>query len=288
MAQRKPRTEKDEIEAREVKLRRLFDKRNELNETARDAREQRNQLNDARAKIVEGTKKLRDERDALNAKMREHKERRNAFQQQAKGLIATKQGLRGKLPNEARARLTALERQIQQMEMEHATHPMSVEKERTFLDKLRALTAEAESLRETVAEGEHVSGRLDDVDAEIDRLFKLADDEHKLVVELSEQAQAIHDRIAPAFEDADQLRAKADAVHQEAVALQERANTYHEKAVALIGELEEVRGEKRAERDEIDRVLAEQKAAANEALEPDDEVYDAFLDKLKKGEKLEF
>lgn len=274
-------------ESAEVKLKRLFEKRNDINAIAREAREARDTLNDARRSILDSVAELRNERDLVNRDLQGAKGRRHELQAKAKALIEIKKGKRGKVPMEASARLAFLEREVQRMEMEHATHAMTVQKERDFLDKLRLFTKEANELRGTVSEGQRLLGEMKDLDSEIETLFQQADEEHRKVVELYEKAQALHYKIQPAYEEADLLRAKSDDLHKKAMESQEMANAYHEKAQALIAELDKLRGEDRAQRDEERQLVRDQRKAVDAALTPGEDDFESILEQLKTRGKVE-
>lgn len=279
---------RDKIETAEFKLSKLFEKRNERNQLAREARGERDALNEKRREILDAASDLRDKRDEINGKIQEHKRQRDILQQKAKTLIKKKKGLLGERPDEARARLSQLKEEIADMEQEHQIRPMDPGDEREFIDKLKEKQAEAERLKTIVGEAMGVEDEIGDVDEEIDRLFNEADEHHAKVVELSEKGQAVHEKLEPVYEQADRIKASADERHREAMEIQERANHYHERAVELIQELEELRGEEEAEKEQIEAYMEEQKERADEALEMEEEDFDALMGKLKEGEKLSF
>src|SRR5581483_9825722 len=93
-----------------------------------------------------------------------------------------------------------------------------------------------------------------DIDGKIDELFRMADDAHKRVVELSNEGQTLHDQIGPVLEQLKFLDAKSDEKHQDYIAKRKEADEFHAKAMGLRGEVEKLRearakayGERRAE-----------------------------------------
>src|SRR5437868_4102257 len=70
----------------------LLEQRNTMNDLARKAADERNQLNEQRRGKAAGIEASKVARDAANEEMRKHKELRNAYQDQAKALIAEKKG----------------------------------------------------------------------------------------------------------------------------------------------------------------------------------------------------
>lgn len=226
----------------EKDFRRLIEKRNELNDMAREARDERDALNEQKKGLVAQMRTLQTERDAKNAAAREAKEQRNEFQRQAKMLIENKRKMRK--DNTATGQggvIRALENEIRAMERMQETSAMTVAKENELIDKIKAKSKELGDARLKYADEAKLLSDVKDIDTKIDDLFRQADESHKKVVELSNEGQTLHDQIGPVLDQLKFLDAKSDEKHQGYIALRKEADEYHTKAMSLRGEVEKMR-----------------------------------------------
>ncbi len=100
----------------EREFRRLIEKRNELNDEARQARDERDALNEQKKNLVAEMRRLQTERDAKNAEARDWKEKRNEFQRQAKSLIENKRKMRKENAPGNAGTIRTLENEIRALE----------------------------------------------------------------------------------------------------------------------------------------------------------------------------
>ncbi|MEA3201695.1 MAG: hypothetical protein QOE90_3123 [Thermoplasmata archaeon] len=238
----------------EKDFRRLIERRNELNDLAREARDERDALNEQKKALVTEMRRLQTERDGRNAAAREEKEKRNEFQRQAKSLIENKRKMRKDGSGGNAGTIRTLENEIKAMERTQETTVMTVAKENELLDKIKLKRREMEAAKLVYAEEAKLLSDVKDIDAKIDELFRMADEAHKRVVELSNEGQALHDQIGPVLEQLKFLDAKSDEKHQDYIAKRKEADEFHAKAMLLRGEVEKLRdarakayGERRAE-----------------------------------------
>ena len=240
-----PRTEGD-LRNAEKDFRRLIERRNELNDQAREARDERDALNEQKKNLVAQMRTLQTERDARNAAAREWKEKRNEFQRQAKALIENKRKMRKDSSQGGQGGvIRALENEIRAMERMQETTAMSIPKEKELLEKIKAKMKELEAARSIYAEEAKLLADVKDIDGKIDELFRLADEAHKQVVTLSNEGQALHDQIGPVLEQLKFLDAKSDEKHQAYIALRKEADEFHTKAMGLREQVEKLRDERR-------------------------------------------
>ena len=225
----------------EKDFRRLIDKRNELNDLAREARDERDALNEQKKGLVSEMRRLQTERDAKNAAAREEKEKRNEFQRQAKALIENKRKMRKDSGSGNQGTIRTLENEIRAMERTQETTAMTIPKEKELLEKIKLKMRELEAARLIYAEEAKLLSDVKDIDQKIDELFKAADEAHKRVVTLSNEGQALHDQIGPVLDQLKFLDAKSDEKHQGYIQLRKEADEYHTKAMSLRGEVEKLR-----------------------------------------------
>ena len=240
-----PRTE-GELRNAEKDFRRLIEKRNELNDQAREARDERDALNEQKKNLVSEMRRLQTERDAKNASAREWKDKRNEFQRQAKALIENKRKMRKDSSSGGQGGIIrALENEIRAMERMQETTAMTIPKEKELLEKIKAKMKELEAARLVYAEEAKLLADVKDIDGKIDELFRSADEAHKQVVTLSNEGQALHDQIGPVLEQLKFLDAKSDEKHQAYIALRKEADEFHAKAMGLREQVEKLREERR-------------------------------------------
>jgi uncharacterized coiled-coil DUF342 family protein len=282
--QKKKKTEEENAELR---YRGLIEKRNELNAQAREVADVRDSLNQERRDIMDEMRALRDERKALVDKMREHKKARNLYQQRAKELIEVKRGKRKDIHPGLEKELEALRADLKTLDVQQQTSALTLQEENELLDRIKGRAKELERLEKVAAEQDAIISEVEDVDTSISELFKMADEEHKMVVVFSNQAQEIHDRITLIIKSVSHLVAESNKNHEAFLKLKERADDYHQKASEMREKLMAIRNIKRDEIRETRKMIREQNKAVKQALD-DDKKRDAAADEalqtlLKKG-----
>lgn len=226
-------------------FRKYIERRNELNDEARTARDERDALNEQKKNLVAQMRSLQTERDTKNADARDWKDKRNDFQRQAKALIENKRKMRKENSPSNAGTIRAFENEIRAMERVQETTVLTVAKENDLLDKMRAKKKELESAKLVYSEEAKLLSDVKDIDGKIDELFKMADDAHKNVVDLSNQGQTLHDQIGPVLEQLKFLDAKSDEKHQGYIGLRKEADENHAKAMGLREQVEKSRDERR-------------------------------------------
>ncbi|HUR67608.1 MAG TPA: hypothetical protein VM370_00050 [Candidatus Thermoplasmatota archaeon] len=272
---------KADLRDAERDFRRLIEKRNALNDEARQARDERDALNEQKKNLVAQMRNLQTERDAKNAEARDFKEQRNEFQRQAKSLIENKRKMRKENTPGNQGTIRALENDIRAMERMQQTTALTVAKENDLIDKLRAKMKELESAKLVYSEEAKLLSDVKDIDAKIDELFKAADDAHKKVVELSNQGQTLHDQIGPVLEQLKFLDAKSDEKHQGYIALRKEVDENHAKAMGLREQVEKLRDERRKVYGERKQELQGNNKQAQEQLFDESKLEDKADDAMK-------
>lgn len=278
-----------DLEDAEKRLRRLLERRNELNAEARELVAERDQLNTERRRVLDAVAELRARRDAVHGELQQHKTRRNELQRQAKELLEAKKARRMGLARRGLARAQDVEGELRALEWKHATTPLSQEKEKALMKEVQALQRELAEARKVATEETVIVHDLEGIDERIDALFRDADAEHAEVVRLAAEAGRLSDEMSPAFAQADTLRTEADKKHAEFVKLRERADHYHARAEDLRGHVLSLREAESAERAETDREMRERRDAVERSLadpEAAEERLGDVIDRLKKGGKV--
>ena len=242
----KPGSEED-LEAKQLKdarmdaearFRKLLDRRNALNDEARQAREARDAINAERRKIYDEVQQWVDQRNAVAAQIKVHKANRNQAQDRARQLLALKQEKRKGTTAGLGHKVRELEAAIKALEFKQQTTVMSGPKELELLDEIKAKLRELEEAKKVKASQDAIFGEVKDLDQAINEAFAKADAEHAQVVALSGQWQELTNKLEPAFQNLGTLKAQADKRHQDFLDLRKRADEEHQKASDLRGEVE--------------------------------------------------
>jgi len=286
--QKKNRSEQDSAEEKHSSL---IEKRNELNQQAREFADARNLLNAERRKILDESKGLRDERKKYVDKMRVHKKRRNAYQDKGKALIEKKKKSKGKVPEGLSTQIITTKAEVDSMDMKQQTVPMTVQAENLLLDELKSKTSVLKDLESIKEEENKILDDIKKTDLSITELFELADEEHKKVVEYSKKADAIHETISASMKSISHLIAEANKNHEAFVVMKEKADGYHEKSQEMRNKLMAIRNEKRDEARAGKKLVTDHnkdvKKHMGDEKDLDKAADDALQQLLKKG-KVEF
>lgn len=275
------------LEDAEKKQRRLIERRNQLNDRSRELRDERDAINAEKRHMVDQMRELQKTRDESNAVAREHREKRNEYQRQAKALIDAKRKLATPQTRGSAGRIRELETEIKLLEHRQETEPTTIAKENKLIDEIKEKVKELEAARVTFAEQAKMLTDVKDVNGSIDEAFRLADEEHKLVVEWSNKAQAAHDAIKPILDQLRFLDEESDKKHHASIAAREEANKAHEEATKAREEVFGLR-EKRSgifheRRAVIDEHMATVRAAVADPTKLEEKADEAVTLLLSKG-----
>jgi len=281
--------EKVDIRNLQDKFNNLLNTRNEHNDLAKQARTERDQLNEARRLKSIEIEEHKTARDAANEVMRQHKELRNAYQDQAKALIDEKKGKAGAVSNSLPLQVRKLRNELQAMVEQQQTTTLTVAKERVLVEKIAETWKELKAKETELQKQKAVEVDLSGADASIDALFAKADEEHAKVSAAMKEAQAHHEKFIAGVKEVRVLVGEANKKHAEFVAHKEKADESHTKAMELREKVMQIRGERKAafdaERKEIQQVnqTARRNVADPKVL---DRLKDDALEQLKKGGKI--
>lgn len=241
----------------EQRFRKILERRNALNDEARQAREARDAINDQRRRIYDEVQQWMDQRKAVQDQIKAHKAARNEAQDRARQLLALKNEKKKGAVGGAGQKVRELEAAIKALEFKQQTVPMSGPKELELLDEIKVKMRELEEARKAKAAQDAVFGEVKDIDAAIREAFGKADAEHAKVVELSGAWQELTNKLEPAFQNLGILKAEADKRHQQFLELRKRADEEHAKASELRGEVDQKRAA-------VDALYQERRAVVQE------------------------
>jgi len=279
-----------ELDKAEIKLRSLYEQRDNANAEAQAVRQERDLLNLKRKDLVEEMHKVGDARVGAVRTLRQHRDRRNSFHQEARELIELKRKARGNLKRGIGTDLSRLRREIDDMDWKQVTTVLTLAKENELIAELRLAMKEFRTLEKEKGAQERVFKEVKDIDAAIDDLMKKADAEHAQVVLLANRAQEDHDKVTELVREISVLIAEGDKKHKEFIEAREKADAYHEKAMEMRDKVLAERKAGRAEEMEERKMLRDQNRIVRATLLDKnklDEAADKALEKLLKQGKVE-
>jgi uncharacterized coiled-coil DUF342 family protein len=276
-----------EEENAEIRYRGIIEKRNELNDQAREYADTRDSLNNERREIIEDIRDLREDRDEIVKKMRHHKKLRNQHQDKAKSLIEMKKGKGKGIHKNLDRDIEVIRTEAKMLELKQETTVLTIEEENQLLKNLKKQYVEMRRLESILGEQDTILSEVKDVDEKISLLFKMADEEHEKVVEFSKQSNEIHDRITLMAKSITHLIAESNKNHELYVQLKERADQYHQKANEMRDKIMAVRNLARDEIRESRQLISQQNKSVKMALNDEKKLEaaadDALETLLKKG-----
>jgi phosphoserine phosphatase len=285
----KRKTRRTEVDTAERIHGDLINKRDEQNIRATELREGRDIVHEQKRELIERMSALKGERDALVAEMKRHKERRGEFQSKARALLDRKKSVFKGMDRGLPGSVEGLKLEIRELELRHQTNPSSITQERDLLDLIRVKTEALKELEARMGEHEELTLKSEDLESMIDEAFKKADAEHAEVVRLSEEAEAVHQKVVAFIEEINHLSSEGDKKHKAYLEARALADKYHQKAQEMRQKLMATRREAREERARQDKEMDEINKAVKERFDSEEakkEAEEEILDILKKKGKV--
>jgi uncharacterized coiled-coil DUF342 family protein len=284
----KRKTRRSEHESAERIFNDLINKRNEQNNKATELREERDTVHAKKRELIESMTELKVQRDAFNTEMRKHKERRNEYQNKGRTLIERKKAVTRNIDGSLESTIEMLRLDINELELKHQTNPSSIEEERELLDRIRQKEAELKDLQARTGEQDDLSLKAEGIDGMIDEAFRKADEEHKEVVRLHDEAEKVHKQVVAHIEEINHLSSEGDKKHHQMLESRAMADRYHEKAMSMRERLMATRREAREERerqkeelDDINRAVKDRFESEEAQKEAEDEILKILQQKGK-------
>ncbi len=282
----RPKSRRTEVDSAERRYQETVAKRDEQNVRAIALRSERDTVHQQKRERIEEMNALKAERDALVAEMRRHKDRRSEFQTKAKALIERKRAVSKRVDRKLGGTVETLRFEVRELEMRHQTQESSIEEERELLDEIREKTRELKAMEARAPEQEDLTLQAGSLEGMIDEAFKRAEEEHKEVLRLNAEAEAVHRKVVEHIEQINHLVAEGDRKHREMLEARELADKFHQKGVEMRGKVMELkraqrqeREQERAEVDEINRQVRERFESEEARKQAEDEILKSLQDK---------
>ncbi len=284
----KRKTRRSEHESAERIFNDLIKKRDEQNLKATELRGERDIVHAKKRELIEEMQQLKVERDAHNTEMKVHKERRNEYQKKGRTLIDRKKSVARNIDGSLESTIEMLRLDINELEIKHQTNPSSIEEERDLLERIRHKQVEMDDLKSRTGDQEDLTLEAEGIDSMIDEAFRKADEEHKEVVRLHDEAEKVHKLVVAHIEEINHLNAEGDKKHHQMLDARELADRYHQKAMTMREKLmvtrrqaREERAQEKLELDEINKAVQERFGSEEAQKEAEDEILKILQQKGK-------
>jgi uncharacterized coiled-coil DUF342 family protein len=204
--------------------------RDELNEITRQFADQRDKLNGEVRKLIEEAGEHKRRRDELNEKVKEAKEQREIWNKKYTDLAAELVELRRTMSPKTGAPISKLKRDLKALEFKQMTSVLTPEKEKEIVEQMSKVQAEIRKRESSLQSNPKYSELFRQVNEARDR----AEEFHRLVSELAEEAQNEHDRMMDLYDKADEVRKRADESQAKFVEAKIKADEEHRKHIEAI------------------------------------------------------
>ena len=285
---------RNRLNGMETKLKRMRHQRNSFTETARRAADSRNSIQDQGKELREKIKHHLEEQKAIRIEAKEHQLRRDSLQSQIRELINQKRGKResSKDTKSSIVELSETINEIERIERQLMTDgTISLKKENSLLKFLKKLIIKRDELIPLASEFNLLNIDLGDMEGSIQLLKAEADAEHKIMIDLHNNADEIWDSIKPMFEERDFIQAEGDRLHQSFLEGRKNADEVHASIVELMKEVNEIRDKMKAEIEEGKLVIENHNRSVRESLttpDQDESLANTLSEKLMEQGSLTF
>jgi len=284
-----PRDARKALQNAEERYQNFVTKRTEFNTQAAALREERDELNSRKKEQFDVLRQLKEERQKLIAQLMEHRERRNVLQQRARQLISHKQERAKGLSRKGELTATELRKKAKDLDLHQQTTNLSLEDERSLLERLKRLHGELKVLELEEASQTELVKEINSLNSSIDELFKNADSEHQQVVDYSNKLDVLRAKEKETYFGISHIGSEADKKHKEFLETRKKADHNHERAMELRGTMQSIRKTQRSERMEqrqtirVHNTRIRDKVTNKRAL---DKAADESLEQLLKNGKI--
>jgi uncharacterized coiled-coil DUF342 family protein len=245
---------KERLHSMEAKMRKLSNQRRSHNESARAHADQRDAVQNQYSELREEIKGILDSQKEVRNKAKIHQARRDAIQEQLRNLFSRSKSSKSGRDKSVILQLSEKSAQVEKLEERLVIDgTLTLEVENRLHKKLKSLKSEIKELEPLVKEEMRIKIDIDDLEGSIEHLKLEADDEHKQMVALHDEADKIWDGIKPKFEERDFLKAEGDRLH-------ELFSKSREDADAVHAQIEELRSQVTEVKNELNALQAERKS----------------------------
>ncbi len=251
--------------------------RDELNESTREFAGQRDKLNAEVRRLIEEAGGHKKHRDELNEKVKEAKEQREIWNRKYGDLGSALVELRRTMSPKTGTPIFKLKRDLKALEFKQMTTVLTPEKEKEIVEQMSKLQSEIKKREQSLQSDPKYADMLKGVNEAKEK----AEYFHKTVSSLAEEAQSEHDLMMELYDKADEVRQQADDFQAKFVEVKMKADEEHRKHIEAIHQVHD-----------FDKILygIRQKQKRPYAMQQDIEKVNReaqeLFERFKKGDKL--
>lgn len=255
------RKQKDEKEA---EISKIADEREEFNRISKEQRKIRDELNASLKENLNKAIEFRNQRNEINKEVEEAKKARNEANNKLKN-IEWSSGKREK---------TRIENEIKKIDKIIETRVLDIKKENQLVKNANDLRKQLMDIHED----ESSQGEAQD-------LKKLSEEQHAIVIELSEKAQEAHEEMLNFFRKTDDIRTAADEAHKKFIEARKNASAKHEEFKAVLSDIHVINKKLGSNKPRKRKTENKPSNASNKNRE-EKERAEKIFEKFKEGGKL--
>jgi uncharacterized coiled-coil DUF342 family protein len=269
-----------ELEAKRNKLNKLAEKykssRDKLNQETKRWAETRDGLNKKVKQLLKSASDHKQKRDDINNQVKEAKKLREKLNKDHNKLQDQMNKIkREKLPKD-QIPLGKLKGELKKLEFKQMTSVLSQDKEREMVDLVSGIRRKIEDREKAYEKNEEVQELLVQVKEAKDN----AEDQHRLVGTLADEAQQEHDSMVSLYEQSDKVKKEADAAQEKFIEHKLAADEEHKMHITLIRQVHD-----------FDKIISGLKQKERKAKKSKKEVVakseaEDIYERFKAGEKL--
>jgi len=250
--------------------------RDQLNEETKRWVETRDELNAKVRELIDEASKHRENRDKLNSNVKEAKALRDEWNKKVSEMNESVMQLKKETMPRNGPPISKLKKELKALEFKQMTSVLTTDKERELIDLLSEKQSEIRE-RENYLEQ---NAEIKDAVKNLREARENAEEHHKQVGVLAEQAQAEHDIMIELYENADELRKRADEAQEKFIESKLKADEEHRKHIENIRQVHD-----------YDKIIAGLRQKVRKARKRKEETEakkeaEEIFEKFRNGEKL--
>lgn len=211
-------------------------KRDDLNENTKSWARERDIMNGEIRGIIGSANEHRGKRDEFNEDVQKHKAERDIINKEVSERSAAIGELKKDIaPTRGQIPLHKLKRELRDLEFRQMTSPLSADKEKDLVDKMKHLsqtikereeTEQTPEIKAAIVKYEEAKGR--------------AEEEHAKLQEIADKAQSEHDLMLELYKKSEKLIKKADKAQGSFVKSKMDADKEHNTTMKLVKQIHEL------------------------------------------------
>jgi uncharacterized coiled-coil DUF342 family protein len=239
------------LQAMEAKMRKLSDQRRTHNESARTNADKRDAVQKQYGSVRNEIKEILESQKEVRVKAKIHQARRDAIQEQLRNLFSRSKSTKSNRDKSVILQLSEKSSEVEQIEFRlERDGTLKLDAENRLHKKLKSLKNEIKELEPQVQTEMRIKIDINDLEGSIEQLKGEADEEHKQMVALNEEADKIWEEVKPKFDERDFLKSEGDRLHDSFVKCRKDADAVHQQIDDLMTQVTTARKELQGFKDE--------------------------------------